>query len=354
MSIHPGTRQIYRESIRSQLLSDAVAIGPHAGAHRVALRAGLSLFLPLLLLCGTDHLAWTPYAAFGAFTSLYGRREGYADRMGMQAAAGLCLTLSVVLGVAVSLTSDGRMLSVLLGAVVAAGGHVLSNVFDWHPQGPIFLVFGFAVCAIMPATARSLAVAGAVAGGAALLSMGIGHAGALAEPRRWERPHLRRRGVRAVLQLPGVRTDVVRYLVATPVAGWVGIAMGGTHPYWAMVAVVVVLSGPTLQSRLTRAVHRVVGTLVGVLVAALILYPAPSGLVAVAIVAVLQTVTELLVGRNYSLALLTITPLALMMGQLAHRVAVGPLLADRFLETLVGALIGVAALVIPAWWARTR
>lgn len=55
------------------LFSELLRFGPHAGAHRVAVRAGVSVLVPLLLLWATDHTHWSIYAAFGAFTSLYGR-----------------------------------------------------------------------------------------------------------------------------------------------------------------------------------------------------------------------------------------------------------------------------------------
>ncbi|WP_370633512.1 FUSC family protein [Dermacoccus sp. Tok2021] len=51
----------------------------------------------------------------------------------------------------------------------------------------------------------------------------------------------------------------------------------------------------------------------------------------------LQAAAELFVGRNYGIALIFVTPLALLMGQLGHEVAVGPLLFDRAAETAVAA-----------------
>jgi uncharacterized membrane protein YccC len=115
-----------------------------------------------------------------------------------------------------------------------------------------------------------------------------------------------------------------------------------------MVAAVVVLSGPDLLSRLTRGVQRVVGTLLGLGVAAVVLAWHPQGVTAVLAIVVLQVLTELFVGRNYAVALLFITPLALLMGQLAHESPVGPLLRDRLLETVLGAVVGaVVLLVVP-------
>ncbi len=112
-----------------------------------------------------------------------------------------------------------------------------------------------------------------------------------------------------------------------------------------MVSVVVALSGPDLGARVVRPGHRVIGTTVGLVVALCILPLHPQGVVAVAIIAALQMGAELRVGRNYGLALLCITPLALMMGQLSLEMPVGPLLLDRFAETVLGAAIGVGALV---------
>jgi hypothetical protein len=57
-------------------------------------------------------------------------------------------------------------------------------------------------------------------------------------------------------------------------------------------------------------------------------------------VAVLGIVTELVVARNYGLALLFITPMAMLMGQLADPRPIGPLLFDRGVETVIGASIG--------------
>lgn len=48
----------------------AIAIGPHAGAHRVALRAAISIAVPLLILLLLDRMDLSIYASFGSLTSL--------------------------------------------------------------------------------------------------------------------------------------------------------------------------------------------------------------------------------------------------------------------------------------------
>jgi hypothetical protein len=58
-------------------------------------------------------------------------------------------------------------------------------------------------------------------------------------------------------------------------------------------------------------------------------------------IVVLQVLAELLVGRNYALALVAITPLALLTVHLVAPVPAGMLLLDRGVETLIGVLVGV-------------
>jgi uncharacterized membrane protein YccC len=114
-----------------------------------------------------------------------------------------------------------------------------------------------------------------------------------------------------------------------------------------MVASVVVLAGPDLASRLVRGLQRILGTLLGVGVAAAVLAWSPhQGVGAVLVFAALQVLAELFVGRNYALALLFVTPLALMMGQLVAPSPTGPLLRDRLLETVLGAFVAMAVLLL--------
>ncbi|MFC3591949.1 FUSC family protein [Microbacterium barkeri] len=54
------------------------------------------------------------------------------------------------------------------------------------------------------------------------------------------------------------------------------------------------------------------------------------------IIAVMQLGAELFIGRNYTVALLFITPLALCMVQLGHPLPVAQLMADRAIETVLG------------------
>jgi hypothetical protein len=331
--------------------SQLVRVNPSAGAHRVAIRTGISVAAPLLVLWLTGHLAWSPYAAFGSFASLYGRDLGYQARLRMQLQAGAALALAVSIGTAVGCSPGRRWLAVLAVACCAAAGSLAGDRLHWHPMGPLFIVFGSAALATRPMSAGDIPVAFAVAAGAALLAAAIGTAGRLRPGSRSApagQPTAQPAAGQSATAQPPTAGPVwqwrhaARYAVAVLLAGAAATAAGIGHPYWSMVAAVAAVTGADTTARITRAVQRVAGTLAGVLAAAAILAPHLPVLVLIAVIAVLQAATELSIGRNYGLAVIFLTPLALAMGTLAQPVGTWTLLHDRTIETVLGAVIGAA------------
>lgn len=106
------------------------------------------------------------------------------------------------------------------------------------------------------------------------------------------------------------------------------------------------MPAPDRTARLLRAVQRLVGTLLGVIIAWGLLSLQLPPVVAILVAVGLHACTELFVGRNYGLALLFITPLALSMTQLAHPLPIGELIRDRALETVLGVAVAVVITVL--------
>lgn len=144
---------------------------------------------------------------------------------------------------------------------------------------------------------------------------------------------------------PRLWLNVVQNVVSALLAGGIALALGVGHPYWAVVSAVAVIPPARAAHTASRAVHRVIGTLVGVLVTAALLWPDPAVWVLVVIIAVCQFGAELLIGRHYGAALVFVTPLALTVAHLASPAPLLGLLADRVLETLIGAAIGLLAVL---------
>ena len=328
-------------------------VAPHNAAHRVALRAALSMAVPLLALWVTGHTQWTLYAAFGAFTSLYGRQLAHLPRMRMQATAGAAITLAVTVGTALGGCPDSRWLSVFVVAVCAMAASLAGHRLSWHPAGPIFVVFGSAALAAFPSTPAHIPVALGVAAGSAAIAVIIGAIGSLRRSARSQVPrnkaHQDTSAASSRLSA-GARAEALRYGVAVLAGGLAATATGIGHPYWSMVAAVVAVTGTDTTARLTRSVYRIAGTFVGVLVAAALLAPHLPVPAVIGIVAVLQAGAEMFVGRNYALAVIFITPLALMMGGLVRPASEWTLLHDRMIETVLGAVIGIAVTILAHPW----
>ncbi len=324
-------------------------VGPHSGAHRVAFRASLSVLVPLLVLWVMGRQELSIYAAFGAFTSLYGRNHVHLSRAQMQASLAVLLTASVTLGALVGMSSQRGWLAVPVGALVAAGGSLVSDAQDWHPPGPLFLVFSFAACASLPTEPQDVALAALVAGASALFALAVGSSGSVW--RSWRHPDgatrssLRRGSYAAV-----ARRHVLRNAGGVFIAGLVATASGIGHPYWAMVSAAVPLAARDFVPQAVRGVHRLVGTALGLGVAGLLFALDLEGLALIVVVVALQAGAELLVGRNYAIALVAITPLALLMVHLVAPVPAGELLFDRGVETVIGVTVGLAV----GWLTRSR
>ena len=323
-------------------LASLVHVAPHRGEHWVALRASLCVLIPLLVCALTNHRTWAVYASFGAFTALYGRFRGYRERLRMQLVVAGLLVAAVVTGTATALGPAPRWTWVAGAAVWAVLGGVASDAERWHPPGALFVVFAYAVCAQISPGVASLPASFAVSAASALFALALGAAGALLP---WTAPHLDEGpapGLRAALRRPGAGASAVRLGGAAALGGAVATGSGLGHASWATVAAVVPMAAPDTAGRLSRATHRTLGTAAGLVLAAGLLGLHPALVPLVLLVAALQALAELLVGRNYGIALVFITPLALLVGQLGRPQSADVLLRDRGLETLLGIAAAIA------------
>ncbi|MDQ1170214.1 hypothetical protein QE392_002018 [Microbacterium proteolyticum] len=328
---------------RGRVWTGVVRVGPHRGDHRVAARAVLSVGVPLLVLLLLGRLDLSVYASFGAFAALYGRTDRPRARVGMQITAGAILVGSMLVGTAMSFLAVPALGSVAVVAALAAAVTLFAYRAQWHPPGALFAVFAAGATASFPATAATFATALLVGGASVAWSLIVTTVFVLVRHGSWARP---KRPRRAIGPVAWEMTATVG--AAALLAGIAGALLVGTHWYWAMVGAVAAVGGAHVTARLIRGVQRLTGTLLGVLIAAgLLALQLPPWLVVVVAV-VMQAGAELFVGRNYGIAMLFITPLALLMVSLASPVAPELLLRDRVVETVIGVAVGTLVAVVSA------
>ncbi|MFJ4038179.1 FUSC family protein [Microbacterium sp. NPDC090007] len=328
---------------RGRVWTGVIRVGPHQGDHRVAVRAVLSVGVPLLVLLLLGRLDLSVYASFGAFAALYGRADTPRTRVRMQATAGAVLVAAMLIGTAMSALALPALAAVAIVAAIAAVVTLLAYRAQWHPPGALFTVFAAGATASFPATAGTFLTVLIVGGASVAWSLVVTTAFTLIRRGSWARPRRSRPPIGSVAWEMTATVGTAALL-----AGVVGVLLVGTHWYWAMVGAVAAVGGAHVTARLIRGVQRLVGTLLGVLIAAglLALHLPPWLVIVVAVM--LQAGAELFVGRNYGIAMLFITPLALLMVSLAAPVAPEMLLRDRVIETLIGVAVGTVVAIVSA------
>ena len=328
---------------RGRVWTGVIRVGPRQGDHRVAVRAVLSVGVPLLVLLLIDRLDLSVYASFGAFAALYGRTDQPRPRVIMQATAGAILVSSMLIGTVVSALSSPAVVGVVVVAAIAATVTLFAYRSQWHPPGALFAVFAGGATASLPAGWPSLLLVLFVGGASVAWSIIVTVAFVLARRGSWARPTRPRPSIGPVAWEMTATVGVAALL-----AGLAGALLVGTHWYWAMVGAVAAVGGAHVTARLIRGAQRLLGTLLGVLIAAgllaLHLPPWLTILVAVAF----QALSELFVGRNYGIAMVFITPLALLMISLASPATPEMLLRDRVIETIIGVAVGTVVAIVSA------
>ena len=321
---------------RGRLWTGVLRVAPHSGDHRVALRAAISVAVPLLVLWAVGRLDLGMYASFGAFAALYGRKDPFGDRLRMQAAAGGVLIAAMLAGTGLSVLGAPALVSVFAVAALASLVTLLAYTMQWHPPGPLFVVFAAGATASIPASGGSFADVVIVGGASALFALVVTTVFAAASARGLPPVATHKQPLR-VGMLAGEMAITVG--VAASLAGTAGLVLG-SHWYWATVGAVAAVSGAHVSARLIRGLQRLAGTLVGVVVAAgiLALHLPPLAVIAVAVV--LQAGAEMFIGRNYGIAMIFVTPLALLMVELASSTPAEVLLRDRAVETVIGVTAG--------------
>ncbi|CAL9325550.1 FUSC family protein [Streptomyces sp. SudanB52_2052] len=136
-----------------------------------------------------------------------------------------------------------------------------------------------------------------------------------------------------------------RTALGCALAGYASLALGIGRPYWALVTAASLYQA-NIALTWSRAVQRVVGNVVGVLVFAAVAPLAHLGQAALVLCCLAFSFgAELLISRNYWLGSVCVTPMALLITEFAGYRATGELVTERVADTVVGALVGFAAAV---------
>ncbi|GAA4707345.1 FUSC family protein [Brevibacillus fulvus] len=146
----------------------------------------------------------------------------------------------------------------------------------------------------------------------------------------------------SIVLLTAVRTGLVVIIAAL-----VSTVFPFSRPYWVPLSCVAVMAGSTFIGTFHRAIQRAFGTLIGVLIASLILAQVHNGFVVALLIVVLTFLTEIFIVRNYGLAAMFFTPNALLMAEYSAQQFNFPYFATvRITDILAGSLLGLAGTIL--------
>ncbi|MEO7080012.1 MAG: FUSC family protein [Flavobacteriales bacterium] len=322
---------------------------------RVGIQSGLALGFPMGIFTLFGQPQWGSIAMLGAFTALYCPTLDRWDRLRVLPYVGLGLVLSSILGILFSFHIAASMLCVI---AVTALASTLCQGIGMPPPGTVFFVLLAAVSSnlaglhahngelVAPWWIPVLVSAGAV--GAVLVVAATSLLPNKQETGEEEAvlpPSFKR------FELDSETTAItIRLTVGVALALLVGPYLGTFKSYWVVLPVVAILQmGHNRHLTLTRGIQRIIGTLMGVgLFAVLLQLPhPPAGLVL--IVMFFQFAAEVVITRNYALGLFFITPLALFITTVGHPIDPEVVVRDRVINTVVGIGIAIVVYLISQW-----
>ena len=336
-----------RHLLKAHQVRESLTLAPQPWLRNgtlAGLQASLAaaIALPLTLLSPWPHLVG--FASLGTLAALFGRFAPQAGRSRMIMMCALWLTFSVsAMSAAACL---GAPFTLQLGLLALASGFFffVATTGQYGPPGALIFVFAAGAAMGHVGSWREVLERGAATGLAAGLAWLIC---AATEGFRQQATPEAPFPVEPVRPLDHRLVAAARIALGAGIAAVAAHAMGAAHPSWAALGAVAVMQGTHLHISMNRAVQRMLGTVVGAGLVWLILAAEPSVWTVIALLVVLQISTEIIIGANYALGQILVTPMALLMSYLAAPGAAGSAMApERVIDTLVGAGIGIVLAVV--------
>jgi hypothetical protein len=341
----------------------------HRAGFAAPLRVGAAVALVFVIGGLTGQQDVVGFAALGALVAAFCRPDPYPVRLGRLVVLGVGITTSIGVGAVLGVSQSP--LVVEIAVISAMAGAAAYLVWTLHIVGPGAVVFMFGAVG-----AQSFAVDGGDVIRAVAVTSGGAVIGVIAALAPWliqllwhavtgrpdepvtstETTPAQRESLWATLTRAPHRTLVihaVRIAGAGVIGAAVAVGFGLDHPMWAAMGAVATMQGVGYHVAVHRGIQRLLGNVVGALLAAgLLALPLGYWGTVVAII-VFQTVAEIASTVNYALTSVAVTPMALLLtglgAGLAPHVAI-----DRVLDTGVGIVTGIviAALTISGADAR--
>ncbi|MWV45831.1 FUSC family protein [Paenibacillus sp. HJL G12] len=139
----------------------------------------------------------------------------------------------------------------------------------------------------------------------------------------------------------------LRFGIILTIAALAAHAFNLNRSYWVPLSCASVMLGSTVIATFHRAIQRSIGTIIGILAASAILWAQPEGFVISVAIMLFTFFAELLIVRNYAIAILFVTPNALLMAEASSHIHnVAYFAGTRIVDVITGSVIGLIGVLL--------
>ncbi|WNO61731.1 FUSC family protein [Rheinheimera sp. MMS21-TC3] len=314
-----------------------LVLSPQKRPFGIHLTVALSVGIPALIAVWLNHFALGVMASLGGLASLYIRQTPLPHRMVTMALVTFGFSASFTLSLLAGFNPWVLVLALFFVSFLAT---FICRFFVVPPPGSFFFIM---IACVASAVHFDLSL---VAQRAGLLLFGCFGASLLAL-------------IYSLVQLmAGNKYGLVAaepteprvaaiFLEAATIASFIAISyllalwFGFDKPYWVPISCLAILQGASFRTVWQRKVHRIVGTAIGMGLAWVIFSFSPNAWTLALLIMGLSFLTEVLVTRNYGLAVIFITPLTIILAE-ASSVAqdLNWLLMLRMKDVILGSVVG--------------
>lgn len=317
----------------SEILASRQSDRPWQLPFTIALAASLPMAIGAMM----GQMAQAALASIGAMTIVYLPRTRLDLRMASLMAVSCAMIACYVLGQASQMVPAMRVPMIVLVALLVSMG---CRYYRIGPPGPLFFTMAAAIGAYAPTAVAEIPHHIGIFALGSLSAVSIAFVYSI---------HILRR--REPLPPEQPPEDILGDVVTTSVilAAFVGLSLAAAEalsfdkPYWVPVSCIAVMQGVNLRTVWNRQVQRIIGTVAGLVIAWFQFSYATSPWHFVLAIFVLTFMVETIIVRNYALATIFITPLAISLAEasITGLNSPTPLIIARLADTVLGAVLGM-------------
>lgn len=304
------------------------------------LGAGLCMISVLFTGYLTHQLAISSFGSLGIFTFLYYQRLPLKQLIMRLSIVGSFLTVANFLGM---LSTHAAWTAPIVVAIVGFLGRFFFRLYGIAKPGPFFIVMVTAMGASTKIPLTRIPVMSGYFFIGVLFSLLVATILHFVENKPLPAIEARKTVKSRIDDDPAVVIDSLLYSGFLFFAVYLSMSLQLKNPYWLVVSCASILQADNLRAMAHRNVQRIFGTIIGLAIAAFLLYLPLSIFETLLIITVLFVTVEYFVKRNYAIAQFFTTPMALMLSMLVRQQYLYSLIQFRFLGIVLGSLLGLLA-----------